>query len=124
MFGYQLVMCDVDQQIGLEEGFDPCLGLHSGDNLESRRGDVDARDQNARVEVVRSQFLGKVAHVLDADGVTLLEFNVDGTNVRRSGFGVALSWGIAVTGHHFVTRACGEGHFGFAVECQLGVCAV
>lgn len=45
-------MCDINQQILLNEALDLCFGSYSWDNLEGRRGDVDICDEDPGVELI------------------------------------------------------------------------
>jgi len=46
------MVCDIDQQILLNETLDSRLARNGGDDLERGGGDVDVCDKNSGVEVV------------------------------------------------------------------------
>lgn len=61
----QLVARDVDQQIALAERLDDCR-QNAGDDFERGAGDAARGDEDARVEVLLYNVVGKRAHLLDA----------------------------------------------------------
>ncbi len=93
-------MCDVDQQVALNEALDARLGRNGGDDLECRRGDVDVCDQDAGVEVVGRQILCEGAHLLDSHAGVGQEFDPDRADVWAGGVGVGGRGRIGVFDDH------------------------
>ena len=77
----QLVVCDVDEQILLEEALNSGLRGDSWDNLHGRWSNVDVRDEDTGVEVSTGEGLGKCAHLFDADVGVSQKLDINGANV-------------------------------------------
>lgn len=106
----QFVVCDVDQQVLLKEALDPGLRLHCRDNLQGSRGDIDIRDEDAGMEVVCGEMLGKVSHLLDTNRGIGEKLDPDGANISTGRVWVTRSRGIGVFLHHSIAGSCREGH--------------
>jgi hypothetical protein len=108
-------MSNVDEQVIFVECFDSGLRGHSRDNLESGRSDVDARDENARVEIVSREVLSKGSHVFDADVLALEELDPDHSDIRWRWIGIRLGRWRRVSLHHGITWIGRELHSSPAV---------
>jgi hypothetical protein len=51
MLGHQLMMCDINQQVLLDEALDPRLRCNSRDDLERSWGNANTRDEDTSVKV-------------------------------------------------------------------------
>lgn len=101
---------DVNQQILLDEALDPGLRRHRRNDLERSRSNVDVCDENSRMEVVESQVLRKVSHLLYANGGIGQELNPDGTDVGAWRVWVAGRGRIGVSLKHDIGRSRRESH--------------
>lgn len=77
MLGHELMVGDVDEQILLLEGLNDG-GQHDGDDLQGGGRDGCLGDEDASVEIVLVDVLGKGAHLLDPDGRLRAEFDPHG----------------------------------------------
>lgn len=98
VFGDQLVLSDVDQQILLLEDLDVDGQVESLLQRGSRHG--RARDVHAAVVVAVEEPLGVGAQLLDADGGFGAEFDEDGADCWGAGDGVRFCGEGGVFGHH------------------------
>lgn len=94
------MMCNIDQQVLLNEALDSRLARNGRDDLERRGSDIDIRDENAGMEVVGGQVLCEGAHLLDSYAGVRQELDPDGADVWAGGVGVCGRRGIGVPEHH------------------------
>lgn len=111
------MMCDINQQVLLNEAFDSRLGRDSWNDLERSWGNANTRDEDTSVEVASSEMLGKGAHLLDSYRRVGQEFNPDGADVWGGRIWIAGRDGIRVLLHHGVAGASGEAHSFAAGQC-------
>jgi hypothetical protein len=103
-------MCDINQQILLNEALDSRLRRDSWDNLEGSGGNADTCDEDASVKVASSEMLGKGAHLLDSYRGVGEKFNPDRADIWGGRIGIARRDGIRVPLHHGIAGASGEAH--------------
>lgn len=112
------MVCDIDEQVLLQEALDSSLGSDSWDDLHGGWSDVDMGDENAGVEVAAGEGLGEGAHLLDTDVGVCEKFDVDGADVwLRWVWHLVGCWG-GVFLDHLLGWAGGLDHL-FATRRQL-----
>jgi hypothetical protein len=109
-------MGDINQQILFVECLDSRLGRYSGDDLEGRRCDVDACDEDASVKVVARKILRERTHMFDTDVVSFQELDPDWADIRWRWVGIRLCDRSRVALHHGIARIRRELHVGLAVK--------
>lgn len=107
VLGHELVMGDVDQQILLLKGLDDG-GQHDGDDLQGRGRDGCLGDEDAGVEIVLIDVLGKLSHLLDPDGRVGAELDPDGPDRRWRWGRIGRSGDVGVFLYHGDSRAGGK----------------
>lgn len=80
VFGHELVVGDVDEQVAFKEGLDDG-GQHCRDDFERCGRDGGLRDEDARGEVVGVDVMRKRSHLFDPDVLLALEFHPDQSNL-------------------------------------------
>ena len=104
------MMCDINQQVLLNEAFDSRLGRDSWNDLERSWGNANTRDEDTSVKVASSEMLGEGAHLLNSYRGVGQEFNPDRADIWGGRIGIARRDGIRVSLHHGVAGASGEAH--------------
>jgi hypothetical protein len=110
MLGNQLMMCNINQQVLLDEALDPRLRRDSRDNLERSWGNANTRDEDTGVKVAGSEMLGESAHLLDSYRRVGQEFHPNCADIWGGGIRIAGRDGVRVFLHHSVAGASGEAH--------------
>jgi hypothetical protein len=111
------MMCDINQQVLLDEALDPRLRCNSRDDLERSWGNANTRDEDTSVKVASSEMLGEGAHLLNSYRGVGQEFNPDRADIWGGRIGIARRDGIRVSLHHGVAGASGETHSFAARQC-------
>lgn len=104
------MMRDIDQQVRLDETLDSRISRNSRDDLQCRRCNVHARNENASVVAAGNEMLGKCAHLLDTDTGIWEKFDPNRADIWRWGVWIGGCGWVGVSLHHIIAGTGGEGH--------------
>lgn len=96
------MVCNVDQQILLQETLNSTFARDSWDDLEGCRGDIDVGDEDTGMEVILCEVLSEGAHLLNTNVGVRKELDPNRANVWGGRIGIVWRDRIGVSLHHSV----------------------